>query len=298
MKTVSTTNIADYRLLHRGKVRDIYEIDSETLLMVTTDRLSAFDVVMPDPIPLKGAVLNQITLFWMERFRHLTANHVLAADVADYPAALKHHADELRGRSVLVRKAKPLPIECIVRGYLTGSGWKDYKKTGAVCGHSLPSGLMDSDKLPKPIFTPSTKADLGLHDENISVDRARELTGADVAAKAESLALDIYGQACDYAAGKGILIADTKFEFGLRDGSLLLIDEVLTPDSSRFWPADGYAPGRSQPSFDKQFVRDWLESIGFNKQPPAPSLPAEVVQKTSDKYLEAFRRLTGRELDV
>lgn len=298
MKTVVDTHIAEYPLLHRGKVRDIYEIDPQTLLMVTTDRLSAFDVVLPDAIPLKGAVLNQITLFWMNMVQDLVPNHILAHDVRDFPAALHKHADDLAGRSVLVRKTKPLPIECIVRGYITGSGWKDYLKTGAVCGHRLPTGLQESEKLPLPLFTPSTKADIGQHDENISVARAMELAGAETAAEAEELSLAIYAKGRDHALDKGLIIADTKFELGLLDDKLILIDEVLTPDSSRFWPVDGYAAGRSQPSFDKQFVRDYLESIGFNKQPPGPRLPAEVISRTSEKYLDAFHRLTGRELGV
>ena len=298
MQTVAQTDIAEYPLIHRGKVRDVYEIDAGTLLIVTTDRISAFDVVLPDPVPFKGAVLNQITLFWMDMFKDLTPNHVLAADPADYPTSLKKHATLLTGRSVLVKKAAPLPIECIVRGYITGSGWKDYQQTGQICGHALPQGLKESDKLEAPLFTPSTKADLGEHDENISVDQARQLAGEDVAAEAERTALAIYARGRDYAAERGIIIADTKFEFGMANGELTLIDEVLTPDSSRFWPMNGYTPGRGQPSFDKQFVRDWLTEIGFDKTPPAPNLPPEIIEKTRDKYLEAYRRLTGAELHV
>jgi phosphoribosylaminoimidazole-succinocarboxamide synthase len=296
VKTVSQTSITAYPLVHRGKVRDIYEIDATTLLMVTTDRLSAFDVVLPDPIPLKGAVLNQMTLFWMDVFKDMVANHILAADVTDFPADLKPHADELSGRAVVVRKAKPLPIECIVRGYITGSGWKDYQRTGSVCGHALPQGLLESQELSTPLFTPSTKAEIGDHDENITVEQATALAGAEVAAQAEELSLGIYTKARDYARERGILIADTKFEFGLKNGRMLLIDEVLTPDSSRFWPADDYTEGKGQKSFDKQFVRDYLVSIGFKKQPPGPNLPEDVIAKTRDKYLEAFNRLTGREL--
>ncbi len=295
MNTVINTNIPGYTLLHRGKVRDIHEIDAETLLIVTTDRISAFDVVMPDPIPSKGAILNQITLFWMEKFQDLVPNHVLASQVEDFPAPLKAQADVLRGRSVLVRRCKPLPIECIVRGHITGSGLKDYLKNGSVCGHDLPPGLVESQKLDPPLFTPSTKADLGAHDENISVAEACALVGDELCRKVEKLSLDIFQAGREYAADKGVIIADTKFEFGLAGDELLLIDEVLTPDSSRFWPASEYQPGRSQKSFDKQYVRDYLSSIGFNKQPPGPALPPDVVEQTRRKYMEAFTRLTGRD---
>jgi phosphoribosylaminoimidazole-succinocarboxamide synthase len=292
---VITTDIKEFRLASRGKVRDIYEIDAETLLIVTTDRISAFDVVMPDPIPLKGVILNQITLFWMKMMEDLTPNHVLATEPADFPKALAPYAAVLRGRSVLARKARPLPIECIVRGFITGSGWKDYKKTGAVSGHVLPAGLEESAMLEQPLFTPSTKAEIGQHDENITVDQAAAMLGPKLMAQVQDLALGIYSRARDYAKTRGILIADTKFEFGQKDGALLLIDEVLTPDSSRFWPAADYAPGRGQPSFDKQFLRDWLEEIGFNKRPPAPHIPADIAARTQEKYLEAFRLLTGTE---
>ncbi len=298
MKTVIQTDIKEYPLLHRGKVRDIYEIDSERLLIVTTDRISAFDVVLPDPVPLKGAILNQITLFWMDMFKDLAENHVLASDPRDFPAGLAPYAEELAGRAVLVKRAKPLSIECIVRGYITGSGWKDYRKTGAVSGHKLPEGLKESDMLAMPLFTPSTKAEIGLHDENITVEQAKDMAGRELVAQVERLSIEIYSQAREYARSRGIIIADTKFEFGVADGRLLLIDEVLTPDSSRFWPVDGYMPGRGQPSFDKQFVRDWLERVGFDKKPPAPSLPRDVIEKTRDKYLEAYERLTGSKLDV
>ncbi len=298
MKTVIQTDIKEYPLLHRGKVRDIYEIDSERLLIVTTDRISAFDVVLPDPVPLKGAILNQITLFWMDMFKDLAENHVLASDPRDFPAGLAPYAEELAGRAVLVKRAKPLSIECIVRGYITGSGWKDYRKTGAVSGHKLPEGLKESDMLATPLFTPSTKAEIGLHDENITVEQAKDMAGRELVAQVERLSIEIYSQAREYARSRGIIIADTKFEFGVADGRLLLIDEVLTPDSSRFWPVDGYMPGRGQPSFDKQFVRDWLERVGFDKKPPAPSLPRDVIEKTRDKYLEAYERLTGSKLDV
>jgi len=300
MQCLTTTNLTEYPLLSRGKVRDIYETGPDSLLIVTTDRISAFDVVMDDPIPLKGVVLNQITLFWMEKFAKLVPNHLLATDVRDFPKPLMVHADLLEGRSVLVKRAKPLPIECIVRGYITGSGWKDYQKTGSVCGHALPVGLRESDKLETPLFTPSTKAELGRHDENISVSEAMRITGASLATQAQDLALGIYSAARDFAASRGIIIADTKFEFGtvVEGGKerLILIDEVLTPDSSRFWPMGDYAPGRGQQSFDKQFLRDWLESIQFNKRPPAPKIPQAVIDQTRAKYLEAFRLLTGREL--
>jgi len=296
MQVVNTTNITEYPLLSRGKVRDIYQVSDDSLLIVTTDRLSAFDVILPDPVPFKGVILNKITIFWMEKFKHLLKNHLLATDPADFPAPLKPHADMLEGRAVLVRKAKPLPIECIVRGYITGSGWKDYKATGTVCGHALPASLRESDKLEKPLFTPSTKAELGQHDENITLDQAKAMIGQELFDKVQDTALAIYSQARDYAAERGILVADTKFEFGTIDGELILIDEVLTPDSSRFWPASGYTPGQGQPSFDKQYVRDWLESIGFNKKPPAPNMPAEVALRTQQKYLEAYAALTGETL--
>lgn len=296
MQVVTTTALKEYPLVSRGKVRDIYQVADDALLIITTDRLSAFDVVLPDPVPYKGVILNKITIFWMEMFNHLVKNHLLATDPADFPAPLKAHADMLEGRAVLVRKAKPLPIECIVRGYITGSGLKDYKATGMVCGHALPAGLTDSDILAEPLFTPSTKAELGQHDENITRQQAKGLTGAELFDKVEKVALSIYTQAREYAAGRGILIADTKFEFGTIGDELILIDEVLTPDSSRFWPAAGYAPGQSQPSFDKQYVRDWLESIGFNKKPPAPSMPAAVAMNTQKKYLEAYQALTGEGL--
>ena len=302
MQCVTTTSLAEYPLLSRGKVRDIYETGPDSLLIVTTDRISAFDVIMDDPIPLKGVVLNQITLFWMEKFAHLAPNHLLATEVKDFPKPLLAHADLLEGRSVLVRRAKPLAIECIVRGYITGSGWKDYQKTGQVSGHTLPAGLRESDKLETPLFTPSTKAELGEHDENISVAEAMRITGQEMANRAQELALGIYSAGRDFAAGRGIIIADTKFEFGTvkENGAdkLILIDEVLTPDSSRFWPMSDYAPGRGQQSFDKQFLRDWLEAIKFNKRPPAPKIPQEIIDQTRAKYLEAYRLLTGRELDI
>jgi phosphoribosylaminoimidazole-succinocarboxamide synthase len=296
MQTVFQTNIAEYPLLSRGKVRDIYEVSPTELLIVTTDRLSAYDVVMPDPIPLKGVILNQITIFWMDMVKGIVGNHLLAVDVGDFPAKVRHHAAELKGRAVLVKRARPLPIECIVRGYITGSGWKDYQKTGQICGQVLPEGLLLSQKLETPLFTPSTKADIGLHDENISLQKAEELCGKENFRQARDITLAVYARARDYAATRGILIADTKFEFGLADGAFTLIDEVLTPDSSRFWPSAGYEPGRDQPSFDKQYVRDYLTGVGFNKKPPAPTLPAGVIAKTKEKYLEAFAALTGKPL--
>ncbi len=298
MKIVTKTQIREFPLLSRGKVRDIYEIDPQTLLIVTTDRMSAFDVIMNEPIPYKGVVLNQITLFWMDAFKDLAANHLLATDVRDFPAALAPYADELEGRSVVVRKAKPLPIECIVRGYLTGSGFKDYKATGMVCGYKLPTGLVDSDKLETPLFTPSTKADLGAHDENITVADARSRIGEGLLKKIQELSLAIYSRGRDLAAERGIIIADTKFEFGLNEKDILLIDEVLTPDSSRFWPADKYVAGQAQPSFDKQYLRDWLSGTGWDKTPPPPALPTEVIAETQKKYLEAYELLTGSPLQL
>ncbi|MBO5489818.1 MAG: phosphoribosylaminoimidazolesuccinocarboxamide synthase [Desulfovibrio sp.] len=288
MKVVVKTDISVYPLLSRGKVRDIYDVDEKTLLIVTTDRMSAFDVIMSEPIPYKGVILNRLTLFWMRRFSDIIPNHLVESDVNRFPAALAPWKEELDGRAVLVRKARPLPVECIVRGYITGSGWKDYKATGTVCGHALPKGLREADKLEPALFTPSTKAELGQHDENISKARAAELLGADIAAQAEHAALSIYEAARAYAAGRGIIVADTKFEFGFIDGKLHLIDEVLTPDSSRFWPADQYKPGRGQPSFDKQYLRDWLEKQPWNKQPPPPALPGDVIEATAARYREAY----------
>ena len=298
MNIVTKTQIREYPLLSRGKVRDIYEIDPQTLLIVTTDRMSAFDVIMNEPIPYKGVVLNQITLYWMGAFKDVVANHLLAADVRDFPAALAPYAGDLEGRSVLVRKAKPLPIECIVRGYLTGSGFKDYKATGSVCGYKLPAGLVDSDKLETPLFTPSTKADLGAHDENITLADAKSRIGDGLLKKIQELSLAIYSRGRDLAAARGIIIADTKFEFGLDGKDILLIDEVMTPDSSRFWPAALYTPGKTQPSFDKQYLRDWLSATGWDKTPPPPALPAEVIAETQKKYLEAYELLTGSPLQL
>jgi phosphoribosylaminoimidazole-succinocarboxamide synthase len=286
------TNLPGVKLRGRGKVRDIYDL-GERLLIVASDRLSAFDVVLPTPIPDKGKVLTQLSVFWFETLRDVVAHHVLST--TEFPAELAPYEDQLRGRTMLVRKTEPLPIECVVRGYLSGSGWKDYKTTGAVCGIPLPAGLRESEKLPEPIFTPSTKAQSG-HDENISFDEAAARVGRALAEKVRAVSLEIYRRATELAATRGILIADTKFEFGTIGNELVWIDEALTPDSSRFWPADGYVPGRGQPSFDKQYVRDYLESIGWAKTPPGPELPAEVVAGTSAKYREAYRKLTGSEL--
>lgn len=294
MKVVTETHIAEYPLLSRGKVRDIYDIDANTLLLVTTDRMSAFDVIMSSPVPYKGVILNKITLFWMEKFEHLVGNHLIEHDIARYPQKLQAYAEELEGRSVLVKRAKPLPVECIVRGYITGSGWKDYQKTGMVCGHKLPAGLVESARLENPIFTPSTKAELGSHDENISMAKAEELLGADLARQVETLSLRIYSEGRTWAEERGIVLADTKFEFGMVGGQLTLIDEVLTPDSSRFWPAADYAPGRAQASFDKQYLRDWLSAQPWDKTPPPPNLPQAVIDETGKKYREAYTLLTGQ----
>ncbi len=286
------TRFSGVPLRSRGKVRDLYEL-GDLLLIVATDRLSAFDVVLPTPIPDKGRVLTQLSLFWFETLRHVVPNHVLSS--TDFPEQLAPYLDQLRGRAMLVRRTQPVPIECVVRGYLAGSGWKDYRSTGKVCGISLPTGLCESDRLPEPIFTPATKAATG-HDENISFDQAVARVGAELAERLRALSLEIYRCAAAYAEPRGIILADTKFEFGLLNGELIWIDEALTPDSSRFWPADRYQPGQAQPSFDKQYVRDYLERIGWSKQPPAPELPHEVVAATREKYLEAYRRLTGHEL--
>jgi phosphoribosylaminoimidazole-succinocarboxamide synthase len=278
----------------RGKVRDIYDL-GDTLLLVATDRISAFDYVLPSGIPDKGRILTQLSLFWFERTRQIVANHVISADADTFPG-LAEHAAVLRGRSMLVRKTTPIPIECVARGYLAGSGWKEYQAGGTVCGISLPAGLRESDRLPEPIFTPATKADSG-HDINISEHEAGALVGADVVRRLRDLTLALYAFGASYAESRGIILADTKFEFGrLPSGELILIDEAMTPDSSRYWPRDQYEPGKPQPSFDKQFVRDFLEQIQWNKQPPVPALPDWVVAGTREKYLEAFRRLTGHEL--
>jgi phosphoribosylaminoimidazole-succinocarboxamide synthase len=288
------TDFPELTLHARGKVRDLYSLN-EQLLFVATDRISAFDYVLATGIPEKGRVLTQLSLFWFDFLKDVVKNHLITAKVEEYPAPLKKYADDLRGRSMLVIKAQMIDIECVARGYLSGSGWKEYQQTGAVCGIKLPTGLKESDKLPEPIFTPATKA-LSGHDENISIEEMAKRTGKELAEKLRDLTLKIYKTAADYAAGRGIIIADTKFEFGQTSQGLILADEVLTPDSSRFWPAGKYQPGKAQESFDKQFVRDYLEAIKWNKQPPAPSLPEDVARKTSEKYIEAYRILAGREL--
>ncbi len=290
--TVFETNLAGIQFINRGKVRDIYELN-EGLLIVATDRLSAFDVVMPTPIPDKGKVLTRMSLFWFDFFKDITKHHLLTADVNEYPALLAPFRDVLEGRSMLVKKLKPLPVECIVRGYISGSGWKDYKKTGAVCGIKLPEGLRESEELPEPIFTPSTKAEIGSHDKNIDFDKTKEILGPELAKQIKTLSLTLYKTAAQYAFKRGIIIADTKFEFGLDGNELYLIDEVLTPDSSRFWPMEGYEPGRAQLSFDKQFVRDYLETLNWPKTPPGPELPPDIVEKTAQKYSTALSLLTG-----
>jgi phosphoribosylaminoimidazole-succinocarboxamide synthase len=293
MKTpVSETDFQDLNLIKRGKVRDIYDL-GENLLMVATDRISAFDVVMPDPVPDKGVILTQISLYWFEIMKPIIENHVVSANVNDYPAVCRPYSETLQGRSMLVKKTEPLSIECVVRGYISGSGWKSYQQTGSVCGIDLPEALRESDKLPEPIFTPSTKEELGAHDINIDFAEAEKRIGKDLASKAKDLSLAIYKKGSEMAAEKEIIIADTKFEFGLLGDKLILIDEVLTPDSSRFWPKDSYQPGGSQQSFDKQYVRDHLLSVKWNKQPPAPLLPEDIIRNTRKKYLEALTRLTG-----
>ncbi len=292
MPTILTTNFPALKLTARGKVRDIYDL-GETLLIVTTDRISAFDVIMDEGIPDKGYVLTQISAFWFRQMEDIIPNHIISTDVKDFPAECQQYVEILEGRSMLVKKASPLPVECIVRGYISGSGWKDYKSTGSICGIRLPEGLLESAKLEQPIFTPSTKADLGEHDENISFDRCVELVGLEVAEKIRDVTIAIYKKARDIAATKGIIIADTKFEYGIHNGELIIIDECMTPDSSRFWPIDGYQPGGAQPSFDKQFLRDYLETLEWGKSAPPPPLPDEIVRKTGEKYMEALVRLTA-----
>jgi phosphoribosylaminoimidazole-succinocarboxamide synthase len=288
------TNLPGFERVGRGKVRDIYAVGGD-LLIVVTDRISAFDYILGSGIPDKGRVLNQMTLFWLERFRPLVPNHLITANVNEYPVALRQYRDQLEGRSQLVRRAGMIDVECVARGYLSGSGWKEYRQAGTVCGIPLPAGLKESDRLPEPVFTPSTKATTG-HDENISFERAAELVGGETASALRRLTLALYGAAADYALTRGIIIADTKFEFGYIDGQMTLADEALTPDSSRFWPAATYAPGGAQPSYDKQYVRDYLESIHWNKQPPAPVLPDDVAARTSEKYRQAYEELTGHPL--
>ena len=291
------TDFPDLKLKASGKVRDVYEIDENQLLFIASDRISAFDYVLATGIPHKGRVLNQISLFWFDFLADVVPNHLITADVDKYPASVRKYADQLRGRSMLVRRAEIFPVECIARGYISGSGWKEYKATGTISGIALPPGLKESDALPEPIFTPSTKATSG-HDENISFDQMCQIIGVETASHLRDLTLRVYKKASAYARQRGIIIADTKFEFGRTTHGITLADEVLTPDSSRFWPAEKYAPGRAQDSYDKQYVRDYLEQIHWNKQPPAPALPPDVARRTSEKYLEAYSQLTGRKLDV
>jgi phosphoribosylaminoimidazole-succinocarboxamide synthase len=302
-----TTHLLDPVLLHTdfpelelhasGKVRDVYNVSADQLLFVATDRISAFDYVLATGIPHKGRVLTQISLFWFDYLRDLVPNHMVTADMARYPEPLQRYAEQLRGRSMLVTRAEMFPVECVVRGYISGSAWKEYKASGQVCGIELPAGLKESDQLPEPLFTPATKATTG-HDENISFEQMSKLVGSELAQQLKEKSVAIYSKAAAYARDKGIIIADTKFEFGRTAQGITLADEVLTPDSSRFWPADQYKPGMAQDSFDKQYVRDFLEQIKWNKQPPAPALPEEVARRTSEKYVEAYHQLTGRELDV
>ncbi len=296
MDVVLQTQIEGARLLNRGKVRDIYEVDDGHLLLVATDRISAFDVVMNEGIPGKGIVLTQISKFWFEQTRDIVPNHFITDNVAEFPAPFNQYPEQLKGRAMLVRRTKPLPVECIVRGYLAGSGWKEYKKSGTLHGTPLPPGLRESDKLPEPMFTPSTKAESG-HDVNISFDEMKQIIDPELAETVKDISIRLYKRGQEIAEPKGIIIADTKFEFGLKDDELLLIDEVLTPDSSRFWPRETYEPGKSQPSLDKQYVRDYLESLDWNKQPPPPPLPEEIVKNTSLKYQEILKILVGKTLE-
>ena len=291
--TQSSINLPGIKKLRSGKVREVFEL-GDKLLFVVTDRISAFDVILPDPIPHKGAVLNQISAFWFKRFDTIQ-NHLVTANFKEFPKELQPFHEQLAGRSMIVKKTRPLPVECVVRGYLAGSGWKEYQESQSVCGIKLPAGLKLASQLPEPIFTPATKAEQG-HDENIDMKRCTQILGNEIANRVKKLSLEIYSRGREHAAQKGIIVADTKFEFGIVDGELLLIDECLTPDSSRFWPKDEYVVGQSPPSFDKQFVRDYLETLDWDKSPPAPRLPKDVIEKTSAKYLEAFRRLTDSEL--
>ncbi|HET8675185.1 MAG TPA: phosphoribosylaminoimidazolesuccinocarboxamide synthase [Blastocatellia bacterium] len=294
MNVVTHTDIAGIQLFRRGKVRDVYAVEDK-LLVVATDRISAFDVVLPSAIPCKGAVLTQLSLFWFDFLKETVSNHLITSEVDDYPAVLNDYSDQLRGRSMLVARADVFPVECVARGYLAGSGWKDYQKTGEVCGVGLPAGLRESERLPEPIFTPATKAESG-HDINISESEMAALVGEGATKRLKELTIAIYLGAARYAEERGIIIADTKFEFGVKDGEIILVDEALTPDSSRFWPKETYQPGRGQQSFDKQFVRDYLETLDWNKQPPGPELPVTVVERTTEKYLEAYRLLTGQQI--
>jgi len=294
--TLLQTSLPDLKLLRRGKVRDVYEVDDDRLLIVATDRISAFDCVLPTPIERKGEVLTALSEFWFEKLGHIVANHFITSNIDEMPEPVQRERQALTGRSMLVRRAEVFPVECVVRGYLVGSGWKDYLRTGEVCGHKLPDGLLESAELMEPLFTPSTKAEQG-HDENISEAQVRDLIGAEATERLRDTSIRLYSEARRYARERGIIIADTKFEFGLdKNGALTLVDEVLTPDSSRFWPADSYEPGRSQPSFDKQFVRDYLETLQWDKKPPAPAIPPEVAKATTERYVEAYRLLAGKEL--
>jgi phosphoribosylaminoimidazole-succinocarboxamide synthase len=290
---VFETDFPKLNLLKRGKVRDMYDL-GETLLMVATDRISAFDVIMPDPVPEKGKILTQISLFWFDVMKPVISNHIISSNVDDYPEICKPYAEMLRDRSMLVKKADPLPIECVVRGYISGSGWKSYQESGIVCGIKLPDGLQESEKLPEPIFTPSTKEEVGVHDVNINFEEAVKIIGRSLAEKVKEISLSIYKKGAELADKKGIIIADTKFEFGIFENDIILIDEILTPDSSRFWPKESYSPGQSQKSYDKQYLRDYLISINWDKVPPAPFLPKEVVKNTREKYLDALNLITGK----
>ncbi len=295
MPALMQTSIPELPLLARGKVRDIYAVGEDRLLLVATDRISAFDCVLPNPIPDKGRILTQLSLFWFDFLGGITPNHLITANVDEYPEPLHAYRDQLEGRSMLVRRARMVEVECVARGYLAGSGWKEYRAGQTICGIPLPAGLRECDRLPEPVFTPAYKAQSG-HDENIPFSKVESLAGKETAARLRDLTLAIYSRAAAYAESRGIILADTKFEFGWVDSRLVLADEVLTPDSSRFWPADAYEPGKPQPSFDKQYVRDYLESLAWDKQPPAPELPPDVVEKTAEKYHEAYRRLTGKPL--
>ena len=288
------TEFKDLKLFRRGKVRDVYDL-GDKLLIVSTDRISCFDVVLPSGVPDKGKVLTSISCFWFDFIKGIIRHHLITVDADKYPQELKKYNSDLAGRSMLVLKTKPLPVECVVRGYLSGSGWKEYQEKGSICGINLPKGLSESDKLSEPIFTPTTKADVG-HDQSINQENVQDLVGLDIAGRLKKTSIDIYKRASSFALEKGIIIADTKFEFGMHNNEMIIIDEVLTPDSSRFWPLDEYKPGVSQPSFDKQFVRDYLETLDWNKTPPAPVLPEEIIRQTREKYLDAYRKLTGKEL--
>ncbi|MBC8317706.1 MAG: phosphoribosylaminoimidazolesuccinocarboxamide synthase [Desulfobulbaceae bacterium] len=292
---VTQTQFSDLNLIHRGKVRDLYEVEDK-LLMVATDRISAYDVVMDDPIPMKGEVLTKLSLFWFDYLKDIIPHHLISADPAEYPAVCAPYREELKGRSMLVKKAKPLPVECIVRGYISGSFWSAYKKNTTVCGFKLPEGMKESEQFPQVLFTPSTKAEQGLHDENISLEQMEKIVGSAETKKIAEISISLYEKASTYARSKGIIIADTKFELGWYEGELMLIDEVLTADSSRFWPEDDYETGRGQASFDKQFLRDYLSSLDWGKTPPPPKLPQEIIDKTSARYLEALERITGKGL--